>query len=79
MPGDIGRRLRRMLYEPQIFGGMRLRHQRPIFAARQAMLDPGRILVTGDADTQMKGAAAQPTEKNVSMRQLVAVLTLFLP
>ena len=63
--------------ESPTFGGMGLRHQRPILAARQAMLDPGRILVTGDADAQMKGAAAQPTEKNVSLGESFAILTSF--
>src|SRR5207245_4273547 len=78
MARNIWGRLRCVLNERQVFGHVRLRHQRPVFAASQAMLDPGRILVTRDADTQIKGAAAQPTEKNVSMRQLAAVLTFFL-
>jgi hypothetical protein len=47
-----------MLDEPQIFGRVGLRHQRPIFAAGQAMLDPRRIFVTGYADTKIEGAAA---------------------
>ena len=76
MSGDIGRRFRRMLYKPQILGGMRLRHQRPISAAGQAMLDPRRILVTGYTDTKIEGAPAQPTEKNFFVRQFAAVPTL---
>src|SRR6266566_8394697 len=55
MSGDIGRRFRRMLHEPQGIGCVRLRHQRSVFATDPAMLNPRRILVTGYADTKIKG------------------------
>ena len=42
------------------------------------MLDPRRIPVAGYADTAIEGTAAQPTEKNVFVRELAAVLTFFL-
>ena len=75
MSGDIGRRFRRMLHEPQGFGCVRLRHQRAVFTTGQAVPNPWRILVTGYADTKIKGAAAQPAEKNVFVGQFAAVLT----
>ena len=75
MPGDIGRRFRGMLYEPQRFGCVRLGHQRPVFAAGPAMLNPRRVFVTGYADTNIKGAAAQPAEKNIFVGQFAAILT----
>ena len=54
-----------MLYEPQSFGCVRLRHQGAVFAAGPAMLNPRRVFVTGYADTKIEGVAAQPAEKNV--------------
>src|SRR3989442_6116951 len=75
MSGNIGRRFRRMLYKPQGFGCVRLGHHRSVFAASPAMLNPWRILVTGYADTKIKGAAAQPAEKNILVSQFAAVLT----
>ena len=73
--GNIRGWPRRMLYKPQIFGRMRLRHQRAVFTTGQAVPNPWRILVTGYADTKIKGAAAQPAEKNVFVGQFAAVLT----
>src|SRR5438309_12080716 len=78
MPRDICRRFRGVLHEPQIFGGMKLGHQGAVFTAGKAMLDPRRILMAGYADTAIEGAAAQPAEKDVFVRELTAVLTLFL-
>ena len=75
MSGDIRRRFRRMLYKPQGFGCVRLGHHRSVFAASPAMPNPWRILVTGYADTKIKGAAAQPAEKNILVGQFAAVLT----
>ena len=65
-----------MSYERQVFRSVGLGHQRPIFAAGQAMLDPRRVLVAGYADTQIEGAAAQPAEKDALVGQFAAVLTL---
>jgi hypothetical protein len=68
-----------MLYEPQGFGCVRLGHQRSVFSAGPAMLNPKRILVAGYADTAIEGVTAQPAEKNIFVGQFAAVLTfLFL-
>ena len=75
MPGDVRGWLRRVFYERQIFGGVRLRHQGAIFPTSQAVLDPVRILMSRDADSMIKGTTAQPTEKNVFVRELAAILT----
>ena len=67
-----------MLYEIQVFGHMRLGHQRAVFTARQAVSNPWRILVTGDTDPMIERTTAEPAEKNVFVRELAAVLKLFL-
>jgi len=56
---------------------MRMRHQRPILAARLTVLDPRRILVPGYADAAIKGTAAQPTEQHIFVVQFIAVFALF--
>ena len=78
MSRNIRGRLRGMFNELQVFGRMRLRHQGAIFAADQAVSNPGRILVAGNADPMVERTTAQPAEKNVFVRELAAVLTLLL-
>ena len=65
-----------MLYKPQSFGCVRLGHHRSVSAASLAMLNPRRVLVTGYADAKVEGAAAQPAEKNIFVRELATMLTL---
>ena len=76
MPRNIRGRLCRVLDEIQIFGRMWLRHEGAILAARQAVTDPRRILMTRYANTTVERTAAQPTEQNVFVVELIAVPTL---
>ncbi len=76
MARNIRGRLRGMLNEIQVFGGMWLRHQGAIFAARQTVPDPRRILVTRHADATVEGTAAQPAEQHIFVVELIAVPTL---
>ena len=62
----------------QVFRSVWPRHKRPILAACQTVLNPGRILVTSDADAQVERAATAPAVKDISMRALLAVLAFLL-
>ena len=55
---NIGRLSCRVSYERQVFGSVRLRHQRTVFAAGQAVPNPWRILVAGNADPGVERATA---------------------
>ena len=79
MPGNICGRLRRVLNEIQVFGRMQQRHQGAILAACLTVPYPGRILVTGYANTTVEGTAAQPAVQHVFVVEPTAVLTLLFP
>jgi hypothetical protein len=76
MSGNIRGWLRSVLNKVQVFGRMRLGHQRAILAACPTVPDPGRILVTRYADTTVEGTAAQPAVQHIFVVQLTAVPTL---
>jgi hypothetical protein len=56
-----------MFSELQIFRIVRLRHQRAVLAAGQAVFDPGRVFVAGNAYAVVKRTAAQPAEEDRAM------------
>ena len=74
--GDVGRGFRWVLHETHFLRGVGLGHQGAVFAATQAVPDPRRVLVAGDADPMIERATAQPAEKDVLVGQLAAILTL---
>ncbi len=57
---------------------VRSRHQRAVLAARQAVPDPARVFVAGNANAVVERGAAEPAVQHIFVRQLTAIPALLL-